>query len=129
MNKMELNKINMTQSSALEKEYKLKHYSRLRKTELINLIDESLRKDKSHTTKNLPVQENTHPKQGEIDESDKSKRQSKRKAQKASKLSKKSKNLRIEIDDLKSQKDNIEDKINERLAAQTLDLNERIFVL
>ena len=32
-------------------------------------------------------------------------------AQKASKLSKKSKNIRIEINDLKSKKDDIEDKI------------------
>ena len=45
MNKMELNKMNMVQLRAFAKEYKLIRYSRLRKAELINLIDETLYKD------------------------------------------------------------------------------------
>ena len=110
---MELNRMNMTQLRALAKEYKLMRYYILRKNELINLIYENLRKDESHTTKDLPVQENTHTQQSEIDELNKalSKRQLKRRAQKASKLSNKSKNLRIEINDLKSEKEDLEDKV------------------
>ena len=54
------------------------------------------------------------------------KRQLKRRRNKASKLSIKSKNLRIEIDYLKSQMGNIEDKIAQALV---LGLNERRFVL
>ena len=44
-NKMELNRMNMTQLRALAKEYNLKGYSRLRKDELTKLINES-NKDK-----------------------------------------------------------------------------------
>ena len=116
---MELNKMNMVQLKALAKEYKLIRYSRLRKAELINLIYESLHKDKSHTTKDftkdLPVLESTHTQQGEIDELNKtinlSNCQHKRNAQRASKLRKKSNNLRNEIDKLKSQMDVIGEKI------------------
>ena len=108
MNKMELNRMNMVQLRALAKENNLKGYSRLRKADLINLINESIREDEP------PKDESQvhHEPRGQPQKDDKlSKRQRKRMVQKASKLSKKSKNLRIEINDLKSQKDDIEDKI------------------
>ena len=135
MNKMELNKMNMVQLRGLAKEYKLTRYSRLRKAELINLIyessnevsnevsNETLYKDeilvpKEHTTKD--VLSFARPPKGSQSDPEVpagplagalSKRQLKRREQKASKLSKKSNSLRIEINDLKSQKDNIEEKI------------------
>ena len=88
----------------------LRGYSRLRKADLINFLREN-------EPSPPPRSESTPVDQGPIDQpqNDKtinlSKRQRKRKSQKASKLSKKSKNLRSEINDLKSQKDDIEDKI------------------
>ena len=107
--KMEMTKMNMTQLRSLAKERNLRGYSRLRKADLINFINESLREE--------PINEFIEqPQRDEIlsEASSKAltKRQLKRRRNKASKLSKKCKNLRIEINDLKSQKDNIEDKIN-----------------
>ena len=104
-NKMDLNKMNMVQLRALAKENNLRGYLRLRKNDLINMIFESLEvtnnkeeikeeiKDKNQTNKKL--MRNKH----------------KKISQKASKLSKKSKNLRIDINYLKSQKDDLEEKI------------------
>ena len=97
ISKMDLNKMNMVQLRALAKENNLRGYSRLRKNDLINMIFESLEvtnnkeeikeeiKDENQTNKKL-----TRNKRKKI-------------SQKASKLSKKSKNLRIDINDLKSQ--------------------------
>ena len=108
---MEMNKMNMVQLRTLAKGHNLRGYSRLRKADLINFINESIHKDKP------PKDESwTHHKPREQPQTDDEntkllKRQRKHISQKASKLSKKSKNLRIKIDDLKSQKDDIEDKI------------------
>ena len=107
----------MVQLRALAKENNLRGYSRLRKADLINFINESLYKDEPPKNE-VPLDESQahyepKDKSREQHQNDKtlSKRQRKRNAQKASKFSKKSKNLRIEINDLKSQKDGIEDKI------------------
>ena len=101
---MELNKMNMVQLRALAKENNLRGYSRLRKNYLINLIFGS-------TIKKDEIKDETN--KDEIRESNKelTKNQRKRMSQKASKLSKKSKNLRIDINNLKSQKDDLEEKI------------------
>ena len=99
-NKMELNKMNMIQLRALAKGNNLRGYSRLRKNDLINLIfGSSIKKDETN--------------KDEIRESNKelTKNQRKRMSHKASKLSTKSKNLRIDINNLKSQKDDLEEKI------------------
>ena len=96
-NKMDLNKMNMVKLRALAKENNLRGYSRLRKNELINMIFESLEvtnnREEIQTNKKL-----TRNKRKKI-------------SQKASKLLKKSKSLRIDINDLKSQKDELEEKI------------------
>ena len=49
MNKIELNKMNMVQLRALAKENNLRGYSRLRKADLINFINESSYKDETPT--------------------------------------------------------------------------------
>ena len=105
LNKMDLNKMNMVQLRALAKENNLRGYSRLRKNDLINMIFEL-----------LEVGNNEEEIKEEIkDENQMNKKltRNKRKkiSQKASKLSKKSKNLKIDINDLKSQKDDLEEKI------------------
>ena len=105
----------MTQLRALAKEYKLRGYSRLRKADLINFINESLHEDEPHMGFARAPGPIEQPQKDEtlnekLNET-LSKRQLKRRRNKASKLSKKSKNLRIEINDLKSKKDDIEDKI------------------
>ena len=61
------------------------------------------------STRNEPIEQ---PQKDEILSEALTKSQLKRRRNKASKLSKMSKNLRIEINDLKSKKDNLEDKIN-----------------
>ena len=91
----------MVQLRALAKENNLRGYSRLRWNDLINMIFESLEvtnnkdeiKDENQTNKKLM------------------RNKRKKISQKASKLSKKSKNLRIDINNLKSQKDDLEEKI------------------
>ena len=107
LNTMELNKMNMVQLRALAKENNLRGYSRLRKNDLINLIFESLNvtinKDE---IKDEHIKSKKQPSDKELTKS-----QLKRMSQKASKLSKKSKNLRIDINNLKSQKDDLEEKI------------------
>ena len=105
--------MNMTQLRSMAKERNLRGYSRLRKADLINFINESLREEPI----NDPTNEITEqPQKDEILSKALSgaltKRQLKRRRNKASKLSKKSKNLRIEINDLKSQMDETGDKIN-----------------
>ena len=99
--KMDLNKMNMVQLRALAKENNLRGYSRLRKNDLINMIFES-----------LEVINNKEEIKGENQTNKKLMRNKRKKiSQKASKLSKKSKNLRIDINNLKSQKDDLEEKI------------------
>ena len=117
MNKMELNKMNMVQLRALAKENKLTCYSRLRKAELIKLIYESSHKDETPKDERLdkrlnekivPITTQERPKDvlsfDQPPAETLSKRQLKRGAQKASEISKQSKSLRIEINDLKSQR-------------------------
>ena len=109
MNKTDLNKMKMPQLRELAKERNLRGYSRLRKADLINFINESLHEEpvmgkpqdkKQHVANNL----------GKPNTLSKSKL--KRNRNKASKLTKRSNSLRIEINDLKSQKDDLEDRIN-----------------
>ena len=108
--KMDLNKMNMVQLRALAKENNLRGYSRLRKNELVNMIFESLEvtnnkeeiKDENQTNKKLM------------------RNKRKKISQKDSKLSKKSKNLRIDINNLKSQKDELEEKMK-RVSSITSD--------
>ena len=102
--------MNMTQLRSLAKERKFRGYSRLRKADLINFIEESLREEPINDPMDTGIQ--NQPQKNEILSEVLTKRQLKRRRNKASKLSKRSKNLRIEINDLKSQKDDIEDKIN-----------------
>ena len=93
--------MNMDELRSLAKERNLRGYSRLRKVDLINLLRTHIPVSPDAT---LGVDNQTEPKPL-------TKRQIKRRRNKASTLSKRTKNLRIEIDDLKSQMDNIEDKI------------------
>ena len=93
--------MNMDELRSLARERNLRGYSRLRKADLINLLRTHIRVSPDAT---LGVDSQTEPKPL-------TKRQIKRRRNKASELSKRTKNLRIEIDDLKSQMDNIEDKI------------------
>ena len=96
----------MNELRSLAKEHNLRGYSRLRKADLINLLRLNVR---------VSPNENRVP---EIEQpieqlltNTLTKRQLKFRRNKASKLSKKAKNLRIEIDDLKSQMDDIEYKV------------------
>ena len=108
--------MNMNQLRSLAKGRNLRGYSKLRKADLINFLCEN-EQSPPPAKDELPMGFARAP-QGPIEQpqNDKTstltKRQFKRRRNKASKLSKKSKNLRIEINDLKSQKDDIEDKIN-----------------
>ena len=97
----------MNQLRSLAKERNLRGYSRLRKADLINFLREN---EPINASPNSNGDEIKQPIEQPMEQS-LTKRQLKRRRNKASKLAKKSKNLRFEIDDLKSQKDNIEDKI------------------
>ena len=99
--------MNMNELRSLAKERNLRGYSRLRKVDLINLLRLYVRVSPDANR----VLEIEHIEQPEQPLTTLTKRQLKRRRNKASKLSKKSKTLRIEIDDLKSQMDNIKDKI------------------
>ena len=104
--------MNMNELRSLAKERNLRGYSRLRKAELINFLREN---EPTNASPNLNGDEIKQPIEQPIEqptEQPLTKRQLKRRRNKASKLSKKSKNLRIEIDDLKSQMDDIEHKIS-----------------
>ena len=92
----DLNMMNMVQLRALTKENNLRGYSRLRKNELIDMLFELL--EVTNNEENQTNKELTTNKRKKI-------------SQKASKLSKKSKSLRIDINNLKSQKDELEEKI------------------
>ena len=106
LNKMELNNMNMVQLRSLAKGNNLRGYSGLRKNDLINLIFESL--NVAINKDDTEIKEQATKK--ELNK-DLTKRQRKCMAQRASKTSKKSKNLRIDINNLKSQKDDLEEKI------------------
>ena len=110
--------MNMNQLRSLAKDHNLRGYSRLRKADLINFlreneleclqpIEETIEKTTEETTEEM-IEQPQNDKTINL-----TKRLTlKRRRNKASKLSKKSKNLRIEIDDLKSKKDDLEDKIS-----------------
>ena len=100
--------MNMNQLRSLAKERNLRSYSGLRKVDLINFLREN---EPINASPNSNGDEIKQPIEQPI-EQPLTKRQLKRRRNKASKLSKKSKNLRIEIDDLKSQMANIEHKIS-----------------
>ena len=107
----------MNQLRSLAKERNLRGYSRLRKADLINFLRENepiekplerpLRGASNGSTSGALNEELSVTSNGAL-----TKRQLKRRRNKASKLSKTLKKLRIEIYDLKSQKGNVEDKIN-----------------
>ena len=98
----------MNQLRSLARERNLRGYSRLRKADLINFLREN---EPTNASPNSSGGEIKQPIEQPV-EKPLTKRQLKRRRNKASKLSKKSKNLRIEIDDLKSQMDDIEHKIS-----------------
>ena len=123
--------MNMIQLRSLAKERNLRGYSRLRKADLINFLRErgvrlNEPPQQQPTKDELPME---HMIEQPLKDEGLSKRQCKRHAQKASKLSKKSKSLRIEIDDLKSQKDSIEDKINKASSSTSSRFKQKRFVL
>ena len=95
--------MNMNQLHSLAKGRNLRGYSKLRKADLINFLCEN-EPSPPPAKDELPIEQPQNDKTNTL-----TKCQLKRRRNKASKLSKKSKNLRIEIDDLKSQKDDIED--------------------
>ena len=90
--------MNMDELRSLARERNLRGYSRLRKADLINLLRENLQVSPNATL-------------GPQTEKPLTKCQLKHRRNKASKLSKKAKNLRIEVDDLKSQMDDIEYRV------------------
>ena len=100
--------MNMNELRSLARECNLRGYSRLRKADLINLLRLNVRVSPNATRVNEIATEQPieQPLTNTL-----TKRQLKHRRNKASKLSKKARSLRIEIDDLKSQMDNIEDKI------------------
>ena len=98
-----MEKMNMNQLRLLAKDHNLRGYSRLRKADLINFLRENESPNSSGDEIKQPIEQ---PLSGAIT-STLTKRQLKHRRNKASKLSKNSKNLRIEIDDLKSQMDDI----------------------
>ena len=95
--------MNMNELRSLAREHNLRGYSRLRKTDLINLLCLNVRVSPNATRVPEIIEQ---PLTNTL-----TKRQLKRRRNKASKLSKKAKSLRIEIDDLKSQMDDIEYKV------------------
>ena len=123
-NKMGLNRMNMAELKALAKENKLKSYSRLRKDELIKLINDAY---KEEVTSYKTPKEEVPTKERPQKDKKLTKRQNKHASQKASELSKKSKNLKIDINNLKSQRDDLENRI--KRASQALDSKERKFAL
>ena len=104
--------MNMNELRSLARDRNLRGYSRLRKADFINLICLNVRV--SPNVNRVPeIAEPTEHIEQPLNTLTKSltKRQLKHRRNKASKLSKKTRSLRIEIDNLKSQMDNIEDKI------------------
>ena len=105
----------MNELRSLAKERNLRGYSRLRKADLINFLRENERNDEPMGPEGVQAKPIEQPQKDESNDTTTStltKCQLKRRRNKASKLSKTLKKLRIEINDLKSQKDNLEDKIN-----------------
>ena len=101
----------MNELRSLARERNLRGYSRLRKADLINFLRENVR---VFPNEKRPIErpiEQTVEQPIEQPLNTLTKCQLKRRRNKAPKLSKKFKNLRIEIDHLKSQMGNIEDKI------------------
>ena len=106
----------MTELRSLARERNIRGYSRLRKADLINLLCENLQVSSNTTW--VPEVRSAGAAQGPgrsslgpQTEKPLTKCQLKHRRNKASKLSKKAKNLRIEIDDLKSQMDDIEYRV------------------
>ena len=99
--------MNMNELRSLARERNLRGYSRLRKADLINLLHLNVRVSPNATrVPEIIEQPIEQPLTNTL-----TKRQLKPRRNKASKLSKKAKSLRIEIDDLKSQMDDIEHKV------------------
>ena len=107
LNRIDLNKMNMVQLRSLAKENNLRGYSRLRKNDLINFINAGI----FESTINKNEVKDEVKDQNYLTQQRTNQNQRKRMSQKAYKLSKKSKNLRIDINNLKSQKDDLEEKI------------------
>ena len=99
-----MERMNMNELRSLAKEHNLRGYSRLTKADPINFLHEN-------EPIKQPIEQHIKQPIEQPIEQPLTKRQLKRRRNKASKLSKMAKKLRIEINDLKSQKDNMEDKI------------------
>ena len=99
-----MERMNMKELRSLAKERNLRGYSRLRKADLINFLCENEPNDEIEQPIEKPLNDELS---GAL-----TKQQLKHGRNKASKLSKMAKKLRIEIDDLKSKKDNVENKIS-----------------
>ena len=100
--------MNMDELRSLAKDRNLRGYSRLRKADLINLPRLNVRVSPNATR--VPEINIEQPVEQPLTNT-LTKHQLKHRRNKASKLSKKSKNLRTEIDNLKSQMDDIEYKV------------------
>ena len=108
------------------KKRNLRGYSRLRKADIINLLCLNVRV--SPNANRVPeIEHIEQPIEQPLNTL--TKRQLKHRRNKASKLSKKLKNLRIEIDDLKSQMDNIKDKIAKASSSTNARFKQKRFVL
>ena len=102
--------MNMNELQSLARECNLRGYSRLRKADLINLLCLNVRVSPNATR--VPEIATEQPIEQPLTNTNTlTKCQLKHRRNKASKLSKKARSLRIEIDDLKSQMDDIEYKV------------------
>ena len=121
--------MNMNQLCSSAKGRNLRGYSKLRKADLINFLHKN-EPSPPPAKDQLPIGF-ARALQGPIEQpqNDKmnalTKRQLKHRRNKASKLFKKSKNLRTEINDLKSQKDDIEDKIKKTSSSTSTRFKRR----
>ena len=116
--------MNMNELRSLAKECNLRGYSRLRKADLINLLCLNVRVSPDANR----VPEIEHIEKQPIEQpltNTLTKRQLKRRRNKASKLSKKAKNLRIEIDDLRSQMNDMQYKVAKASSSTSARFKQR----
>ena len=105
--------MNMNELRSLAKEHNIRGYSRLSKADLINLLCLNVRvsPNANHVPEIEHIEQPIEQPLTNTLTNTLTKCQLKDRRNKASKLSKKAKNLRIEIDDLKSQMEDIEYKV------------------
>ena len=107
----------MPELKALAKERRLRNYSRLRKAELIAFLQNNERwaQRRQMSTWELQREPQTEARQPELEAFPLTKRQLKCRQNKDSKLAKKFKSLDAEIDNLKSQMEELENKITKSI--------------